>query len=278
MPAIQPARLKQQAALVVEHFADPPAFIRSLHHLLDFYADRAHRPGQAGKPGPLIESYKVRPPVLRQILQELIPLAQENPSAGLDLCDALWVEPYLELRLLAAMLLGQIPADPPETITRRVNAWLRTDLELQMIEAVLAYGFARLRQDDPQTIIKLIQNWMSGADAFHTQLGLHALRPLIEDRQFENLPAFFRLIQPLARQTPSGLRPDLLDVLIALAHRSPSETAYFLRQTLESPNAVDTAWLIRQTLAEFPPETQTSLRSALRSMDGRPTRARRTPK
>ena len=76
--------------------------MRSLHHLLDFYADRARRPGQSGKPAPLIDAYKVHPPVLRHILQELIPLAAENPDAGLALCDALWEQPYLEFRLLAS--------------------------------------------------------------------------------------------------------------------------------------------------------------------------------
>ena len=50
MPAIQPVRLKRQSALLVEQFNNPAAFIRSLHHLLEFYADRVHRPGQAGEP------------------------------------------------------------------------------------------------------------------------------------------------------------------------------------------------------------------------------------
>jgi hypothetical protein len=59
MPAIQPARLRQQAALMVEHFDQPAAFVRSLHHLLEYYADRAHRPGQAGKPPALLAAYNV---------------------------------------------------------------------------------------------------------------------------------------------------------------------------------------------------------------------------
>ena len=65
MPAIQPARLKQQAVLLAQQFDNPVAYVRSLHHLLDFYADRAHRPGQSGKPAPLTSAYRVHPPVLR---------------------------------------------------------------------------------------------------------------------------------------------------------------------------------------------------------------------
>lgn len=264
MPAIQPTRVRQQAALLAENFEDPPAFLRALHDYLDFYADRAHRPGQSGKPGPLTKAYKVRPPVLRQVLQELISRASEKPDQALALCDALWQEPYLETRLLATMLLGQIPPDSPEPITQRVNAWAQPDLESALLKALLTNGFSRLRQANSQAIMKLIQGWIYSEDKFHRQLALHALRPLIEDQNFENLPAFYQLIQPMTRKTPSGLRADLLDILTALVHRSPYETAYFLRQTMESPNAVDTPWYIRQTLREFPAELQDSLRQAAR--------------
>jgi hypothetical protein len=96
---------------------------------------------------------------------------------------------------------------------------------------------------------------------------LRALLPLVENPQFENLPVFFRLVQPLACNVPPGLKPDLLDVLTALAHRSPNETAYFLRQTLIYPDAPDIAWLIRQLLNEFPPEQQEMLHNVVKEAE-----------
>jgi hypothetical protein len=260
VPAIQPALLRQQAALLVEHFDDPPAYIRSLRYLLDFYADRARRPGQSGMPAPIIAAYKVRPPVLRMILLELEPPAVEYPEKGLALCDALWAEPNLEFRLLAAMLLGQIPTDPPERIIDRLKTWLVPDLEFHLIEALMDHALERLRQEHPQSMIRLIEEWLESTKPLYQQLGLRALLPLVAKPQFENLPVFFRLLQPLACNVPLGLKPDLLDLLASLAHRSPLETAYFLRQTLVFPEAKDTAWLIRQLLAEFPPEQQQMLR------------------
>lgn len=269
MPAIQPALLRQQAALLVEHFADPPAYIRSLHYLLDFYADRARRPGQSGLPAPIISAYNVRPPVLRMILQELTPPASDEPENGLALCDALWAEPTLEFRLLAAMLLGQILPDPPERIITRLKTWLVPDLEFYLIEALMNHAFGRLRQEHPQAMIRLIQDWMESSKPLYQQLGLRALLPLVKNPQFENLPVFFRLVQPLALNVPPGLRPDLLDVLAALAHRSPQETAFFLRQILSFPDAADTAWLIRQLLNEFPTENQLMLRNVVQSTEPR---------
>lgn len=265
MPAIQPARLRQQAALLVEHFTSPPAFVRSLHHLLDYYADRAHRPGRSGEPAPLLAAYNVRPPVLRQILQELAPLVESEPQIALSLSDALWEQPYLEFRLLAASLLGQISPQPPEPILARVQAWVKSDPQNRLIGALLSQGVARVRNEKPDHLIHLVEVWLSSSDVFQQQLGLRTLVPMVKDLGFENLPAFFRLIQPLSRSVPPELRPDMLDVLRALAHRSPHETAFHLRQFLELPNSPDTPWLIRQCLQAFPLETQESLRAALRA-------------
>jgi hypothetical protein len=278
VPAIQPARLKHQAALLAKHFNDPPAYIRSLDYVLDFYSDRARRPGKTGKPGPLLTAYNVRPPVLRMIPQELLPLAEQDVPGGLALCDALWAQPYLECRLLAGMLLGQVPPEPPEAITNRLQRWITTDLEFFLIEALLSNGVERLHRQRPQVLLRMIEGWLESTKTFHQQLGLRALLPLIHDPAFENLPVFFRMVQPFCQVAPIALRPDLLDVLAALARRSPQETAYFLRQTLMFPDSQDAPWLIRQSLGEFPPELQSSLRQAVRDADllpGKTTRRKR---
>lgn len=267
MPAIQPARLRHQAALLVEHFDSPPAFVRSLHHLLDFYADRAHRPGLSGTPLPLIDAYRVRPPVLRMLQQEMVPRAQADPEAGLALCDALWEEAYLEFRLLAIHVLGQLPPEPPEPVTGRLKAWSQSKMGDQLVTNLLDQGAERLRRENPQAVLEMAEAWLADSNLFQQRLALRILLPLIQDERFQNLPVFFRLIQPLARVVPASLRPDLLDLLIALAHRSPQETAYFLRQSLTMSNNPDTPWLIRQSAAEFPPELQESLRAAVRGLD-----------
>lgn len=267
MPAIQPARLRQQAALLSEHFERPAAFVRSLHHLLDFYADRTHRPGQAGEPPPLLAAYNVKPPVLRQILYELVSLADDQPEVGLALCDALWEQAYLEFRLLAAGLLGQIPPDPPEALLHRVEAWARSVSDARLVGIILNTSLARLRQENPPGLVRQVERWLTESEIFFQKLGLQALLPLLEDQRFENFPVFYRLIYPLARVAPTSLRPELLDVVGALARRSPRETAYFLRQTMETPKSPDTAWIIRRSLGNFPPEVQESLRLAVREFN-----------
>lgn len=264
MPAIFPARLKQQAALLADHFDDPAAFVRSLHHLLEAYSNRAYRPGQAGELPPLLETYRVQPPVLRQLLLAIAPLANESPASGLALSDALWEQPNLEFRLLAAMLLGQIPCSPSEPILNRLNAWIKPDMELRVLEVLFTSGLASCQQHQPQVILELAEEWLKHDESFYNQLGLRLILPFAENPDFDNLPALFRLIQPYCRKITPQLRPEILDVAIILARRSPIETTYFLRQTFEMPESKDTPWLIRQCLSEFPPQQQENLRQMLR--------------
>jgi hypothetical protein len=266
MPAIHPARLRQQAALLAEHFQDPPAYVRSLHHLLETYAERAHRPGQAGGLPSLLASYKVRPPVLRLVLLELLPLVEEDPSAGLSLCDALWEEPYLEFRLLASFVLGHIPCAETESITARLRLWIQPGVEPRLLEALLKDGTLCLRRRSPLTLLAFTSSWLEEKELFYQKIGLQLLLPLITDPEYENLPAFYRLIQPLTRSAPTDLRPDLLDVLTGLVKRSPDETAFFLRQTAAIPNSPDTPWIIRQLLRQFPPDLEESLREFSREL------------
>ena len=93
MPAIQPARLKKQVALLAVKFHQPDLFVRELHALLHHYSDHTHRSGQAGLPSPLIGSYNTPPPVMRQIWLALTPLVNSHPAEVILLCDALWAEP-----------------------------------------------------------------------------------------------------------------------------------------------------------------------------------------
>jgi hypothetical protein len=265
VPAIQPARLKQQAVLVAGHFDNPPAFLRSLHHLLEFYAERAKRPGQSGKPGPQISAYQVRPPVIRQLLKEIQPLAENNPEKGLALCDTLWDENILEFRTMSAMLLGKIPIPPSEPILNRIQKWIKPELEIYLIDALITNGLLTLREEEPQTVTRLAKGWLMNEDNFSNLLGLRVIITMIEDPEFDNIPIIFRMIQPMTRQVKPALRQDLLDVLSDLAIRSPKETAFFLRQTIDIPSATDAPWLIRQTLSSFPDDLQENLREALRS-------------
>jgi hypothetical protein len=264
MPAIQPARLKQQVSGLVFKYNQPAAFIRELHALLDLYTDHTQHPGQSGLPNPLLGSYNTPPPVMRQIWHELIRIIKPHPQEILQLCDALWLEPNYDLQLLATRLLGQLPVVPPTSVVNRLLSWVESNPDRRLLDGLLEYGLQHFKQDAPDQLMELISTWLSSPDLPAQHAGLRAILPMINEAGIATLPVIFRLITPYIRVAHPRLRPDILAVVTALAHCSPSETAYLLRQNLSAPDNPDTPWLIRQVLDEFPVETQAGLRAALK--------------
>lgn len=264
MPAINPTRLKVKSARLAEKYLQPGTFVRGFHDMLSSYTDQTQRPGKAGEPPALLASYNVPPPVIRQVWLELSRIALMDTQACLILCDALWAEPCLEHRLLAATLLGQLPVEPAEPILQRLAAWTHSPLEVRLMDVLVDKGMHRLRRESADRVLQLSQEWLQARELTTQQLGMQSLIPLIKESSFENFPAVFRLLTPFLRLTSPPLRPDLLAVLTVLAHRSPQETAFTLRKSLEAPDNPDTAWIIRQIINQFPEPQQVSLRQAMK--------------
>lgn len=264
MPAIQPARLKKQTVELAGHFLEPERFVRALHDLLDYYADRTRRPGQSGSPAPLLPGYEVPRPVMRQILRELEPKLDANPQETLKLADALWREPFMEPRLLAVRILSQLAPGRVQGVQPRLVRWIVATEEETLLQALVGEGFQRLRREHPDRFLSLARSWLINDNPTLQSIGLRALRPLVLDSDFNNLPAIFRLIQVHVHRAETDLRPDLLELVQALAKRSPRETAYFLRRSLDGALDEGTARLVRRCLDFFPEENQRGLRQALR--------------
>jgi len=263
MPAIQLARLKIKSSHLAKSFINPPAFITELHQMLDFYADRTHRPGQAGEPPPLVQAYHVPQPVLKQILSELKPIIITDPEAALALSDQLWKQSNMECRLLTASILGTLPITFSTEVIKRIQVWINSEAVIKLIEALLNQGLSKLRQEDLEQYIHLVEEWLTNNNPHAQTTGLRALVAILNEPWFDNLPIIYRLVTPLVRIAPSRLRPDLIDVLLILVQRYPQETAYFLRQNLNTPDNPDTPWVIRQILEAFPPAQQQVLKGAM---------------
>lgn len=266
MPAIYPARLKKQIADLVDYFDQPTVFVRELHHLLNQYADRVHRYGQSGEPVPLLNAYKVRSPILRHISQELGQRAVIYPEDALSLSDALWEEAYLEFKQLAVSLLGKIPLNPPDHILERIRRWVQDESDTQIIDYVFVYGLSSVWAQDKEFVMDMIEGWLIDTDVYAKRLGIRALIPIVEDYSYENIPNVYRLIHRLTLTAPSDLNTDLIELITALAKRSPQETAYFLSQNLSHPESSHTARLIRKCKSEFPEDMQDYLLAAVRGI------------
>jgi hypothetical protein len=99
-------------------------------------------------------------------------------------------------------------------------------------------------------------------------MGLHALLPLIRDPDYQNLPPVFGSISPLLQSAPGAIQVELIEVISALARRTPKETVYYLRQVLTVAQGTGATRLIRKALPAFDAEGQASLKSALQMRPG----------
>ncbi len=267
MPAIQLNRVREQINKLVWLFTQPVAFQRGLHELLTFYADPIFRTGQITRNMVLMPSYRSPKLLLQQLEQALYPLAQENPAAALILADALWQDTYLEPRQVAAYIIGQLPIDYAEQVTKRITEWCTVSLPALLIDTLLTKGTDRLRLQSPQTLYKLAAAWLSDPAVKTQTLGLKLIHPLVQSPDFENLPEIFTLLHlPMQNLSPRNLT-ETQHIIQALAHKSPSETAYFLRQSLSIATSKDLIRLIRKSLPAFPVDTQASLRQAIKERE-----------
>ncbi len=263
MPAVQLNQLKKQINELVQKFTDPQEFLAELRALLEFYSDRTFRPSKVSPSVRLPTSYHVPNLILRELELGLAPLCQENPQAALALIDTFWNDPYLELRILAARLLGRIDVTPPEIIVSFLQRYCTPECETVSLNALLDYGANRLRREHPEEWFELLRRWLSEKNANIQKIALRAMLPAIRDREFENLPPLFQMIEPLLKSPLPAWQIELTEVLQALADRSPVETAYLLRQALASSNHTLTIRIIRRLLPLFSLEEQNRLRSLM---------------
>jgi len=263
MPAVQIARLKNEVAGLGNLFSRPIEFKRRLDHVLDFYADRVYRAGQTVPPPLLIPFYHIHPLVMQQIELELQRRCQEDETAAFALADLLWTDRHFETRQLAVFLLGQIPLDSPQPIFQRFQAWASPDEPAEILEMLFNRGSIRLRTEQSGMWLETIQKWLDSSSTALQNMGLQALLAVVNDRQFTNLPPAYRMISKFLHSPHTAVVRSLQNLLEALARRSPTETAYFLRQILGSPTPMTTIRMIRKVLPLLPAEGQANLHQML---------------
>jgi hypothetical protein len=264
MPAVQLERLRTQINDLAWKFTRPAEFQRNLHELLSFYANRVYRPTPSAQSVTSISIYNVSGLIMRQLEATLAPLCQENPEAARVLMAALWKDPYLEPRQLAISMLGHLPMDPPDRVLELMQGWCQPGEDPQVMDTLFGQGSLNMRRKYPNRWLDLIQGWLAASSLPSKAMGLRALLPVVRDREFENLPPVFSMVAPLLQSPPPQLLSELQAVLEALSQRSPKETAYFLRQALNTSQSSGMTRLIRRVMDSFDEETQSGIRNLLK--------------
>lgn len=261
MPAIDLVRLRQQVTRLSEFFFLPPEFVRHFHELLNLYTNPTLRPTQASTPFSLF-TYRTPSIILRTIQQEVRALAASYPEYALELADRLWQEEILEMRMLAAFLLGAIPPRS-EALLARLMAWLPQARDSQLHAALLETSLARLRREVPDQFLSLIAEWLHPKRPQLWENGLRALIPLLSEDHFENFPVVFNLLRPVLESAPPVLQAEITDVIRELTRRIPQEAVFTFQRWLEENPQSSLPRALRRALPSVPPAVQQQLRPFL---------------
>lgn len=269
MPAIDLARLRKQASRLADFFFAPDEFLKHLRDMLEFYVNRTMRKPQAIAPGSNLPTYHTPSVVIKQIEQEISRNAREFPEAALELADLLWDKGYLETRLLAAFLLGQIL--PQEShLLPRLTAWTQQIRDVNLRAELLDTSLARMRKEAPDQFLQLIGEWLQPERTRLWPNGIQAVISAVYDRSFVNLPPLLKLIAPVIEAAPAKLQTEIEELILALYKSSPTETTYFLRRVLTKSNDPMTAITFRRISSSFPPALKEELRDFIRVKPSQP--------
>lgn len=263
MPAIDLARLKTQSARLADNFSNHMVFLRELHDMLELYTNRTMRASQVVRRMSL-PTYHTPAPVLRQIERDLAPLADRLPVKGAILASELWKDGSLESRLLAARLAGMLPPANAMPILGRLPDWLTQSTDKQVRQALLTDTFARIRRENPEAFFLLLEDWLKSPRANWQIWGMQALIPLLDEPDFQNLPAAFRILRPAVQAAGPMTQLDLQACLAALERVSLTETTVFLRDILNDAPSAMLLRTMQRILPAFSPELQSTLRDILR--------------
>jgi len=266
MPAINIARLKIQAARLADKFGEPQAFVISLNELLGYYTNHTIRAAQIAQ-RLSVPTYQTPRPVVRQIESELAVLADKQSGEAIVLSDALWEDDSLESRLLAAYLLGSLPCEQAIPALTRLPDWLNQSKDKEIRTALLTDALARLRREQPEAFFSMLEGWLGSAQSTLQIWGMQALIPLLQDPQFENLPAVFRILHPAILAAGPATQLDLQACLAALERVSLTETTAFLREIIWNNSGAGMLRIFRRILPGLSPKLQEALRETLREQD-----------
>lgn len=264
MSAINLSRLRTQLGLLIPQIQDTAVFIHGLREIYQFYADNTHPVGEPPTGMFTLPAFNTPMILNREILFTLSKYCAEDPGRVLELIDQLWQEPEVELRQLAAQLLGKLPRENENDVIDRIRTWSESSVQPEILPFLHQHASTGIRRTNPERWLDLLNEWESAQKDWLARLAIEGIIPLIDDHNFENLPAIFTFITPFIITPGKDYHIDLVIVIQHLARRSEVETVHFLKKAISLSADPTMARFIRKTLEYFSPARQESLRSALR--------------
>jgi hypothetical protein len=263
MPAVNPSRLQRQIEDVLKYFDNPGTFHRRMVDLFSLYANRTLQFGESTESRPIAPMYHLPQPLIRQLQMAIKPYLESNPQTALECADELWKDSYLEVKQFAIFILGNVTVQEQDHIIARVESWVSPNLDDRLKYELMSTGMDTLHERFPSAWEKLIQSLLDHKDPKVVGFGIQGIIESVKKTKFGNFPLVFRLISPIIQKPHSAYVEKLEDLINIMANQSPTETAFFLKQTVSLSKSIETKRLIKRCLPLLPEKDRNELKSSL---------------
>jgi hypothetical protein len=216
MPAIDPNRLARQVEDLIAMPDEPLQIARVVRDLVEEYSAQA-RSSVPSVPRPVIRS-------LRGALQQ-----HAQPMA---IGEALWKDSLPDTQLLAAGMLERI--EDPE-VASTVKRWASQNVPIEIVRELGARSLTGWRLAHPADFMDQVTSWLNEQRGRARVLALYALREIVSDPDFEDLPSVLSLIEGRFDGARGEMREALVALITALEKVAPEETVNFLDDEKASP-------------------------------------------
>ena len=264
MPAIDLTKLRNQTRQLVNLYEQPIEFVRLLVGILENYSNHTFRSSQITQWAEL-STFNTPNSVIIQILNDLKGLADQYPEHAMNLTITLWHEAIFETRLLAAHILGTIPPKEAMRLLTRIPEWLYETRDQRIRNALLTYGLARIRSENPAALSILISEWLKSPGQKTQTWGLHALIPLIKQVGFDDIPQIFEILRPAIETISPSTQMDIQTCINTMDSISHVETTHFLSEILKRTDIPQVRLIFQRILKGFSTEMQKELIIILKS-------------
>ena len=265
MPAIDLTKLKKQSAELVILFDQPDAFLKQFKEILQFYTNRTLRVNQVVQ-RPNLPTYNTPRPVLFQIENAIEKMGDKYPEAAINLTKSLWDASFYEAQLLSAFILGTISPALTISLLSSLPEKLYETKDQGVKNALLTSSLARLRIENPQTLMLLIKEWLNAPGPKTQTWGLFAFLPLVQQLGYDDLPQVFEILRPAIESVTPTTQTDIQACINTTYRISPVETIHYLTDIIQGTKDPQILRIFMRIIRNLPNDAQKKLGSIIKNM------------
>jgi hypothetical protein len=266
MPAIHLDRLEQQLNLIFNPETSGVIFKENFLSLIEAHSNLAYQAGHDLQRKSLTPKLHLPPILMHRVQLRLVSLSKQNPELAIEYAEQLWSINTYETKLFAAIIIGNLSEVLKNDVLHRLLKWGMETPDYEIHQLLFINGSKNIRQTNQIIWLDSLLTWIESNDQNQIVIAISAIRALIHDASFVNLPRIYKIITPLFTNTSRKVNAALQILINDLAEINPNETAHFLSSVLLSSLPKVTKQIIRKSLKVFPEKQQLILRTSLLSI------------